>query len=130
LRLNRFTRGLSFSQFVIFPNQTGTATSSPVIKSLPPLINISKVEEWMKSNAYEPTTIKQTIKRLRHLMSNCDTNYPEEVKKFVSNKSCSNAYKECLIETYDIYMQSKNKRKIANCKRTIELSASLSLLMD
>ena len=26
---NRFTRGLSNSQFVIFPNQTGTATSSP-----------------------------------------------------------------------------------------------------
>jgi hypothetical protein len=43
-------------------------------------------------------------------MSNCDTNNPVELKKFVSNKSCSNAYKECLIETYDIYMQSKDKR--------------------
>jgi integrase len=63
----------------------------------------------MKSNAYEPTTIKQTKKRLRHLMSNCNTNNPEEVKKFVSNKSCSNSYKECLIGTYDIYMQSKDK---------------------
>jgi len=103
-------RGLSVSQFFIFPNQTGTATSSPVITSLPPLINISKVEEWMKSNAYEPTTIKQTKKRLRYLMSNCNTNNPEEVKRFISNKSCSNAYKECLIETYDIYIQSKHKR--------------------
>jgi integrase len=74
------------------------------------LINISKVEEWMKSNAYEPTTIKQTKKRLRFLMSNCDTNNPEEVKKFVSNKNCSNAYKECLIETYDINMKSKKKQ--------------------
>ncbi len=64
----------------------------------------------MKSNAYEPTTIRQTKKRLRYLMSNCNTNRPEEVKKFVSSKDCSNAYKECLIETYDIYMQSKNKR--------------------
>jgi len=73
--------------------KAGTATSSPVIKSLPPLINISKVEEWMKSNAYEPTTIKQTKKRPRYLMSNCNTNNPEEVKKFVSNKSCSNARK-------------------------------------
>ncbi len=64
----------------------------------------------MKSNAYEPTTTKQTLKRLRYLTANCNTNEPEEVKKFVADKDCSNAYKECLIETYDIYMRSTSQQ--------------------
>jgi integrase len=59
----------------------------------------------MKSNAYEPSTTKQTLKRLRYLTANCNTNEPEKVKMFVSEKDCSNAYKECLIESYDIYMR-------------------------
>ena len=96
--------------FVIFPNQTGTATSSPVKELSSHLINTTEVALWMKKNAYEPSTIKETVKRLRNLTANCDTNEPEAVKQYISEKDCSNAYKECLIETYDIYMRSKNEQ--------------------
>jgi integrase len=64
---------------------------------------------WMKKNAYEDTTIKATAKRLKHLQKNCTLADPEIVKTFVANKECSNAYKECLIETYAIYMRSIGK---------------------
>ena len=64
----------------------------------------------MKKNAYEETTIKQTAKRLKHLIKNCNTEDPEKVKIYVANKDCSNAYKECLIETYDIYLRSQSQR--------------------
>jgi integrase len=64
----------------------------------------------MKANAYEPSTIKQTLKRLKFLTANCNTNEPEEVKQFISVKQCSNSYKECLIESYAIYMRSINRQ--------------------
>jgi integrase len=64
----------------------------------------------MKKNAYEPSTIKETVKRLRNLTANCNTNNPEVVKQYISEKDCSNAYKECLIETYNIYMKSINQQ--------------------
>ena len=60
----------------------------------------------MKKNGYEETTIKATGKRLRHLQRNCNIQDPEDVKGYVANKKCSNAFKECLIETYDILMKS------------------------
>jgi len=63
----------------------------------------------MKKNAYEDTTIKATAKRLKHLQKNCLLADPESVKTFVANKKCGNAFKECLIETYDIYMRSINQ---------------------
>jgi hypothetical protein len=61
---------------------------------------------WMKKEAYEETTIKATAKRLKHLQKNCHLADPESVKIFVANKKCGNAFKECLIETYDIFMRS------------------------
>jgi integrase len=61
---------------------------------------------WMKKNAYEETTIKATAKRLKHLQKNCYLADPESIKLYVANKKCSNAFKETLIETYDIYMRS------------------------
>jgi integrase len=60
----------------------------------------------MKRNAYEDTTIKATAKRLKHLQKNCNLRQPEEVKTFIANKKCGNAFKETLIETYDILMRS------------------------
>jgi hypothetical protein len=48
----------------------------------------------MKKNAYADTTIKATRKRLKHLKRNCDLNNPEQIKDFIANKQCSNAYKE------------------------------------
>jgi hypothetical protein len=60
----------------------------------------------MKRNAYADSTIKATAKRLKHLQKNCDLTQPEEVKAFIANKECSNAFKECLIETYDFLLRS------------------------
>ena len=64
----------------------------------------------MMSNAYEQTTIKQTIKRLKRLQRNSDTSDPEAVKKYISNLKCGNAFKESLTETYAIYMRSINSK--------------------
>jgi len=63
----------------------------------------------MKKNGYADTTIKGTGKRLRHLQKNCNLQNPENVKGFIANKQCSNAYKESLIEAYAILMKSINK---------------------
>jgi integrase len=63
----------------------------------------------MTKNAYEQTTIKATLKRLRYLQANTLIADPEEVKMFVAKKQCSNAYKECLIETYALYMKALNR---------------------
>jgi integrase len=60
----------------------------------------------MKKNAYADTTIKATGKRLKHLERNCNLDKPEQVKGFIANKQCSNAYKETLTETYDYYCQA------------------------
>ena len=61
---------------------------------------------WMKRNAYADTTIKATGKRLKHLQKNTNLTQPEQVKTFIANKKCGNAFKECLIETYDLLMRS------------------------
>jgi len=63
----------------------------------------------MKKNAYEETTIKATAKRLKHLQKHCDPKQPEEVKLFIAEKKCGNAFKETLIETYAILMRSREK---------------------
>ncbi|UCH30988.1 MAG: site-specific integrase, partial [Candidatus Bathyarchaeota archaeon] len=60
----------------------------------------------MKKNAYAETTIKATGKRLRYLQKHCNLADPEEVKGYIANKQCSNAYKQTLIETYDILMKA------------------------
>jgi integrase len=65
---------------------------------------------WMKKEAYEESTIKATAKRLKHLQRNCTLANPEIIKTYIANKKCSNSYKECLIETYDIYMRSINQQ--------------------
>jgi len=63
----------------------------------------------MKRNAYADTTTKAVGKRLRHLQRNCNLEDPENVKTFIGNKTASNAYKETLIEAYDILMRSINQ---------------------
>jgi hypothetical protein len=90
--------------FFICINQTGTATSSPDIRTPSP--TIINVMLWMKRNAYEDTTIKATAKRLKHLQKNCTLADPEIIKTFVANKKCGNAFKESLIEAYAIYIRS------------------------
>ncbi|MCJ7713437.1 hypothetical protein MUO66_03140 [Candidatus Bathyarchaeota archaeon] len=46
----------------------------------------------MKRNAYADTTIKATGKRLKHLQKSCNLTQPEEVKTFIANKKCGNAF--------------------------------------
>jgi integrase len=69
-------------------------------------LNIPNTMLWMKTNAYEPTTIQRVGKELRYLERNCNTSNPKEVKLFIANKTCSNARKENLIESYNIVIQS------------------------
>jgi len=69
-------------------------------------LNIPNVMLWMKQEAYEPTTIQRVAKELRHLECNCNTNHPKDVKLFIANKSCSNARKENLTESYNIVIHS------------------------
>jgi integrase len=64
----------------------------------------------MKKNGYADTTIEATGKRLRHLQRHCNLEDPEDVKGFIANKKCSNAFKETLIETYDLLMRSINQK--------------------
>jgi len=81
--------------------------SPTILTSSPTVINTML---WMKKEAYEPSTIKATAKRLKHLLRNCNFNDPESIKTYIANKKCSNSYKECLIETYDIYMRSAGQQ--------------------
>jgi hypothetical protein len=39
-------------------------------------------------------------------MKNCLLDQPEVVKGFIAEKNCSNAFKETLIEAYDLYCQA------------------------
>ena len=69
-------------------------------------MNIANVIIWMRKQAYEDSTTKKVAKILRHLQRNCNTADPEEVKLYVSKKTCSNGRKENLIEAYAIYLKS------------------------
>jgi Site-specific recombinase XerD len=92
--------------------KTGTASSSPTKMLSSPSIKSTEIANalwFMKKNGYAETTIKATGKRLRHLQGNCNLQEPEDVKGFIANKKCSNAYKETLIETYDLLMRSKEQ---------------------
>lgn len=82
------------------------------IEQLKPLeeMNLTNVQIWMLKNAYEPTTIKQVVKRLKRLKKSCDTANPEALKAYVASLKVSNAYKECLIEAYAVFMKSVNQK--------------------
>jgi hypothetical protein len=92
--------------FLIFPNQTGTATSSPTDKTASQSFNIVNTMLWMQRNAYEESTIKKVAKLLRHLQKNCNVTDPETVKFYVSKKKCGNRHKDNLIEAYTISYDS------------------------
>jgi hypothetical protein len=60
----------------------------------------------MKKEAYADTTAKAVGKRLRHLARNCLLDKPEIVKGFIAQKDCSMAFKESLVEAYDLYCRA------------------------
>ncbi len=69
-------------------------------------LNIPNVMLWMKQEAYETTTIQRVAKELRHLDHNCNTSSPKDVKLFIASKTCGNARKENLTESYNIVLRS------------------------
>jgi len=60
----------------------------------------------MKKEAYAKSTISAVGKRLRYLAKNCLLDQPEIVKGFIAEKNCSNAFKETLVEAYDLYCRT------------------------
>jgi len=96
-------------KFVICINPTGTATSSPVFTTASQFdINVENVKMWMQANAYEESTIRNRIKKLKQIIRECENpTSAEAVKIYISKKQCSNGFKQTLVETYDIYMQSE-----------------------
>jgi len=62
----------------------------------------------MKKEAYAESTINAVRKRLLYLAKNCLLDQPEVVKGFVAKKECSNAFKETLVEAYDLYCRANS----------------------
>jgi integrase/recombinase XerD len=62
----------------------------------------------MKKEAYAESTINAVRKRLQQLAKNCLLDQPELVKGFVAEKECSNAFKETLVEAYDLYCRANS----------------------
>jgi hypothetical protein len=69
-------------------------------------INIPNVIIWMRKEAYEEGTIKRVLKELKHIIKNCDSRKPEEVKLFIANKKCEAGRKQNLIEAYACVIHS------------------------
>jgi hypothetical protein len=62
----------------------------------------------MKKEAYAESTMRAVGKRLAYLARNCLLEQPELIKRFVAQKDCSNAFKETLVEAYDLYCRANN----------------------
>jgi integrase/recombinase XerD len=62
----------------------------------------------MKKEAYAESTINAVRKRLLYLAKNCLLDQPEVVKGFVAEKECSNAFKETLVEAYNLYCRAND----------------------
>jgi integrase len=60
----------------------------------------------MKKEAYAESTIKAVRHRLVSLAKSCLLEQPEFVKGFAAEKECSNAFKESLVEAYDLYCRA------------------------
>jgi integrase len=60
----------------------------------------------MKKEAYAESTTRAVGKRLRHLAKYCMFENPEFVKGFIAQKECSPAFKESLVEAYDLYCKA------------------------
>ncbi len=60
----------------------------------------------MKKEAYCDTTSKAVGKRLKHIARSCLIENPETLKGFIAEKECSPAFKESLVEAYDLYCRA------------------------
>jgi integrase len=60
----------------------------------------------MKKEAYADTTARAVGKRLKHLARICILDNSESVKGSIAQKNCSTAFKESLVEAYDLYCRA------------------------
>jgi integrase len=58
----------------------------------------------MKREGYAESYISAVSKRLRHLAKYVSLDNPEMVKDYIASKQCSPAFKETLVEAYDLYV--------------------------
>jgi integrase len=62
----------------------------------------------MKREGCSESYIKATGKRLRQIAKHCSLDNPEMVKDFIASKNCSMAFKETLVEAYDVYARANS----------------------
>jgi len=60
----------------------------------------------MKKEAYAESTTQAVGKRLKHLAKRCALDNAEIVKGCIAEKDCSAAFKESLVEAYDLYCRA------------------------
>jgi len=60
----------------------------------------------MKREGYSESYIKATGKRLRQIAKHCSLDNPEIVKDYIASTNCSPAFKETLVEAYDLYVKA------------------------
>jgi integrase/recombinase XerD len=63
---------------------------------------------YMKREGYAESYIHAVGKRLRHLARYVSLDNPEMVKDYIASKQCSPAFKETLVEAYDLYVKANN----------------------
>ena len=80
----------------------------PQINDSSPTDKIFATLWFMKKEAYADSTIKAVGKRLKHLMRSTSLNNSELVKGYIAQKNCSMAFKESLVEAYDIYCRANS----------------------
>jgi integrase len=61
---------------------------------------------YMKREGYAESYINAVSKRLRHLAKYVSLDNPEMVKDYIASKQCSPAFKETLVEAYDLYVKA------------------------
>jgi len=59
----------------------------------------------LKSNGLRDSTLKVVSSILKHIEAHADLNNPEDVKRFISEKKCSESYKVNLVKSYNYYAQ-------------------------
>ena len=57
----------------------------------------------LKKLGRKDSTLVSLLKRLKYLAKNVDLSQPEKVKQFIASKSCSDGYKDNLIDAYSHY---------------------------
>jgi len=62
----------------------------------------------MKKEGFAEITIEITVRRLKMMAKDSNLDDPENVKEYIANKQCSNAFKEGLTTCYDRYARFNN----------------------